>query len=91
MFFPVQRSTHYYDTVLLFQSGHQWFQTTMASRRKKVHQHFDDLEQCYFNLRHRDLLTNGDSQSMEFILKLFMCLLYYISYVYYTVYLISRF
>ncbi|XP_013407329.1 E3 ubiquitin-protein ligase RFWD2 [Lingula anatina] len=31
--------------------GKQWLQTTMASRRKKVSQHFDDLQQCYFSTR----------------------------------------
>ncbi|GAB1607033.1 E3 ubiquitin-protein ligase COP1-like [Argonauta hians] len=28
-----------------------YLQTTMASRRKKVSQHFEDLEQCYFTCR----------------------------------------
>lgn len=43
-------------------SGHStkpWLQTTMASRRKKVQQHFDDLEQCYFNTR-QELFSTGE-------------------------------
>ncbi|KAL3195066.1 hypothetical protein MRX96_016018 [Rhipicephalus microplus] len=29
----------------------QWVQTTLASRRKRVHLHFDDLEDCYLTAR----------------------------------------
>lgn len=34
-----------------------YLQTTMASRRKKVSQHFEDLEQCYFSFRQTDSNT----------------------------------
>ncbi|XP_064457745.1 E3 ubiquitin-protein ligase COP1-like isoform X2 [Ornithodoros turicata] len=34
---------------------HQWLQNTLVSRRKRVHLHFDDLEQCYLTARSRDL------------------------------------
>lgn len=34
--------------------GKQWIYTTMATRRKKIEQHFDDLEEAYFAIRQRD-------------------------------------
>ena len=37
-----------------------YLQTTMASRRKKVSQHFEDLEQCYFSFRQTDSDTSGE-------------------------------
>ncbi|KAL4219079.1 RING finger and WD repeat domain-containing protein 2 [Mactra antiquata] len=40
-------------------SGKLWLQTSVASRRKKVNQHFDDLQQCYFNIRNDEY--SGDS------------------------------
>lgn len=45
-------------------AGRQWLQTTMASRRKKVDQHFEDLEQCYFGLRtpQRDKISEPSTQ-----------------------------
>lgn len=41
-------------------SGKLWLQTSMASRRKKVNQHFEDLQQCYFNIRQEDIATEAD-------------------------------
>lgn len=35
-------------------SGKLWLQTSVASRRKKVNQHFEDLQQCYFTIRKDD-------------------------------------
>ena len=32
-------------------STQQWLNSTLASRRKRIDQHFGDLEQCYFNTR----------------------------------------
>ena len=29
--------------------------TSMAGRRKRIHQHFDDLEKCYFSIRQGDI------------------------------------
>lgn len=34
---------------------HLWCSTSLASRRKRIHQHFDDLERCYFSIRQGDL------------------------------------
>lgn len=42
------------NNYMSFQAGKPWLQTTMASRRKRVSQHFDDLEQCYFSIRQKD-------------------------------------
>ncbi|XP_045204825.1 E3 ubiquitin-protein ligase COP1-like [Mercenaria mercenaria] len=42
-------------------SGKSWLQTSVASRRKKVNQHFDDLQQCYFSIRKDDY--SGDPES----------------------------
>lgn len=33
----------------------QWLMSTMATRRKKMYTHFDDLEQCYLNARAKEL------------------------------------
>jgi E3 ubiquitin-protein ligase RFWD2 len=38
-------------------SKHKWPHTSLSARRKKVYQHFDDLEQCYFNLRQKEFTT----------------------------------
>ncbi|KAK2176254.1 hypothetical protein NP493_669g01040 [Ridgeia piscesae] len=40
-------------------TGRQWLHTTMAARRKKVYQHFDDLETCYFSIRRKELSGSG--------------------------------
>ncbi|XP_033731895.1 E3 ubiquitin-protein ligase COP1-like [Pecten maximus] len=40
----------------------KWLSTTMAARKKKVSQHFDDLEQCYFSVRQREILTGGENK-----------------------------
>jgi hypothetical protein len=48
---------------MLFQGGKQWLNTTMASRRKKIDQYFDDLEEVYFNMRQRDTLGSGEFAS----------------------------
>ncbi|XP_069120571.1 E3 ubiquitin-protein ligase COP1-like [Argopecten irradians] len=40
----------------------KWLNTTMAARKKKVSQHFDDLEQCYFSVRQREILTGGENK-----------------------------
>ncbi|XP_052222820.1 E3 ubiquitin-protein ligase COP1-like [Dreissena polymorpha] len=42
-------------------SGKIWLQTSLASRRKKVAQHFDDLQQCYFNIRND--MYSGDMET----------------------------
>lgn len=46
-------------------AGKPWLQTTMASRRKRVSQHFEDLEQCYFSIRQKDEY-NGEEGLDEF-------------------------
>lgn len=43
-----------YLITLHLQGGKQWIYTTMATRRKKIEQHFDDLEEAYFSIRQRD-------------------------------------
>ena len=40
------------------QAGKQWLHTTMASRRKKVFEHFNDLETCYFDIRQPHLIPS---------------------------------
>ena len=45
--------------ILSFKGGQQWLNTTMACRRKKIDQYFDDLEDVYFNMRQRDTLASG--------------------------------
>uniref|UniRef100_A0A131XC23 Putative ubiquitin ligase cop1 n=1 Tax=Hyalomma excavatum TaxID=257692 RepID=A0A131XC23_9ACAR len=44
----------------------QWVQTTLASRRKRVHLHFDDLEDCYLTARTRSLTSNSFDGLKEF-------------------------
>lgn len=39
-------------------SKQHWLQTTLASRRKRVHVHFDDLEQCYLTTRVKSLCSD---------------------------------
>lgn len=39
-------------------SKQHWLQTTLASRRKRVHVHFDDLEQCYLTTRGKNLCSD---------------------------------
>ncbi|XP_006815329.1 E3 ubiquitin-protein ligase COP1-like [Saccoglossus kowalevskii] len=39
-----------------------WLNSTLASRRKRLHQHFDDLQECYFNVRQSQLVPS-DSDS----------------------------
>ena len=61
------------DLCILFKAGKQWLHTTMAARRKKITQHFDDLEHCYFSVREREVMgdsntaTSSDSQSNSII------------------------
>lgn len=45
---------------------HQWLQNTLASRRKRVHLHFDDLEQCYLSARTRNLDCTSSDGLKEF-------------------------
>ncbi|CAG2177091.1 unnamed protein product, partial [Oppiella nova] len=42
-------------------------QTPLASRRKKMHYHFDDLEECYFTTRAKSLVlsSSGDDTSTD--------------------------
>ncbi|XP_067662002.1 E3 ubiquitin-protein ligase COP1-like isoform X1 [Haliotis asinina] len=42
-------------------AGKSFTQTTMASRRKQISQHFEDLEQCYFDTRVKGVSTGDDS------------------------------
>lgn len=44
----------------------QWVQTTLASRRKRVHLHFDDLEDCYLTARTKSLTSNSSDGLKEF-------------------------
>lgn len=37
-----------------------FFNATTATRRKKVHQHYEDLEQCYFSIRQKRLFEFED-------------------------------
>ncbi|KAI0228062.1 E3 ubiquitin-protein ligase COP1 [Lamellibrachia satsuma] len=46
-------------------TGRQWLHTTMAARRKKVYQHFDDLETCYFSIRRKELAGSGSTADMD--------------------------
>ncbi|XP_052788985.1 E3 ubiquitin-protein ligase COP1-like isoform X2 [Mya arenaria] len=45
-------------------SGKQWLRTSMATRRKKVNQHFDDLHQCYFSIRN-DVFSDSDGGGLD--------------------------
>ena len=47
---------------------HGWSTASLASRRKKVYQHFDDLETCYFNAK-KGNITGGikTEDSLEYI------------------------
>lgn len=47
-----------------------YLQTTMASRRKKISQHFEDLEQCYFSFKQTD--SNSSDSSGKDELESFM-------------------
>ena len=38
---------------------HLWSSATLAARRKRVHQHFDDLEKCYFAIRQGEIPGNA--------------------------------
>lgn len=44
-----------YFFCLLQGAKHLLCSTSLASRRKRIHQHFDDLERCYFSIRQGDL------------------------------------
>uniref|UniRef100_L7M554 Putative e3 ubiquitin-ligase protein n=1 Tax=Rhipicephalus pulchellus TaxID=72859 RepID=L7M554_RHIPC len=44
----------------------QWVQTTLASRRKRVHLHFDDLEDCYLTARTKSLNSTSSDGLKEF-------------------------
>ncbi|XP_075550266.1 E3 ubiquitin-protein ligase COP1-like isoform X3 [Dermacentor variabilis] len=44
----------------------QWVQTTLASRRKRVHLHFDDLEDCYLTARTKSLNSMSADGLKEF-------------------------
>ncbi|XP_077986662.1 E3 ubiquitin-protein ligase COP1-like [Glandiceps talaboti] len=35
-----------------------WLNSTLAARRKRLHQHIDDLQECYFNIRQSSLPQN---------------------------------
>ncbi|CAE1239102.1 RFWD2 [Acanthosepion pharaonis] len=50
-----------------------YLQTTMASRRKKVSQHFEDLEQCYFSFRQTDsnTVSSGKDELENFMESLY--------------------
>ncbi|XP_065308129.1 E3 ubiquitin-protein ligase COP1-like isoform X2 [Dermacentor albipictus] len=47
-------------------SKSQWVQTTLASRRKRVHLHFDDLEDCYLTARTKNLNSTSADGLKEF-------------------------
>lgn len=51
----------------------QWLDTTLAARRKRLHVHFDDLENCYLNIRQTDLIP-GESRSVEMLDQFTDCL-----------------
>ncbi|VDI54500.1 E3 ubiquitin-protein ligase RFWD2, partial [Mytilus galloprovincialis] len=44
-------------------AGKPFFNTTHAARRKKVDQHYEDLEQCYFNIRQKKLFEFEDKSN----------------------------
>ncbi|XP_029847726.1 E3 ubiquitin-protein ligase COP1 isoform X1 [Ixodes scapularis] len=44
----------------------QWLQSTLAARRKRVHLHFDDLEQCYLSARTKNLTSTSSDGLREF-------------------------
>ncbi|KAK3087450.1 hypothetical protein FSP39_006033 [Pinctada imbricata] len=46
-------------------AGKPWLQTTMASRRKRVSQHFEDLEKCYFVTRQKDVFNSDAGDGLE--------------------------
>lgn len=41
-------------------SGKSWLQTSVTSRKKKVSQHFEDLQQCYFDIRQDEFSGEAD-------------------------------
>ncbi|CAC5398687.1 E3 ubiquitin-protein ligase COP1-like [Mytilus californianus] len=44
-------------------AGKPFFNTTHAARRKKVDQHYEDLEQCYFTIRQKKLFEFEDKSN----------------------------
>ncbi|XP_041481190.1 E3 ubiquitin-protein ligase COP1-like isoform X1 [Lytechinus variegatus] len=44
----------------------QWLDSTLASRRKKLYNHFDDLQSCYFSIRQSEL-TPCELRSSEML------------------------
>ena len=69
---PIQHTIHFYfqagkhllslqhDIHFYFQAAKPIFNATTATRRKKVHQHYEDLEQCYFSIRQKRLFEFED-------------------------------
>uniref|UniRef100_A0A3B4YHN1 COP1 E3 ubiquitin ligase n=1 Tax=Seriola lalandi dorsalis TaxID=1841481 RepID=A0A3B4YHN1_SERLL len=52
--------THCSLTVLFFQGKRQtWYNSTLASRRKRLTAHFEDLEQCYFSNKMSRITDEG--------------------------------
>ncbi|XP_072045173.1 E3 ubiquitin-protein ligase COP1-like isoform X2 [Amphiura filiformis] len=42
----------------------QWLDSTLASRRKRLHNHYEDLESCYFSIRQCELAP-GEARAKE--------------------------
>ncbi|XP_048587008.1 E3 ubiquitin-protein ligase COP1-like isoform X2 [Nematostella vectensis] len=42
-----------------------WCSTSQASRRKRIHQHFDDLEKCYFAMRQGEIPCDSSSDALD--------------------------
>ncbi|XP_033643605.1 E3 ubiquitin-protein ligase COP1-like isoform X1 [Asterias rubens] len=43
----------------------QWLDTTIASRRKRLHHHLEDLEHCYFSIRQSDISPSENRSSEQ--------------------------
>lgn len=51
---------------LLCQGKRQtWYNSTLASRRKRLTAHFEDLEQCYFSNKMSHITGNYDKEPRE--------------------------
>lgn len=49
---------------LLCQGKRQtWYNSTLASRRKRLTAHFEDLEQCYFSNKMAHITGNDEEES----------------------------
>ncbi|XP_033108303.1 E3 ubiquitin-protein ligase COP1-like [Anneissia japonica] len=56
-----------------YSGRHQWLNSTIASRKKKLYNHFTDLESCYFAIR-QSQFEPSESSSVDLLGKFKDCL-----------------